>query len=120
MWAAAKFVFSDGYNCLEKMVDHIISMYPNVRNNRKQIVRLPLLWHIRRDIDFYASQVSVLGSAKTDSILIPQLVDFHPDGEDEQMMLGKLSFLQFEASKNLLSWRSHSLKVVAMLLMLYG
>ena len=118
LWAVAKFVFSDGYNCLEKMVDRIISMYPNVRNNRKQIVRLPLLWHIRRDIDFYASQVSVLGSAKIDSILIPQLVDFHLDGEDEQMMLGKLSFLQFEASKSLLSWRSQSLKVVAMLLMM--
>lgn len=52
LWSVAKFVFSKGYSNLEKIVDEIILSYPSVKQNRRQIIRLPLLWNIRNNVDF--------------------------------------------------------------------
>lgn len=120
LWAVAKFVFPEGYNKLEGIVEHVIRSYPNIKPNRKQIIRLPLLWNIRNNIDDYTSKVSISGNTKIDSILIPQLEDAHSLGTDEQIMLEKLSFLQYEACKKFFSWRSQSLKTTIILLMMNG
>lgn len=120
LWAVAKFVFPEGYNKLEGIVEHVIRSYPNIKSNRKQIIRLPLLWNIRNNIDDYTSKVSISGNTKIDSILIPQLEDAHSLGTDEQIMLEKLSFLQYEACKKFFSWKSQSLKTTIILLMMNG
>lgn len=120
LWAVAKFVFPEGYNNLEGIVDNIILSYPNIKQNRRQIVRLPLLWKIRNDVDYYTSKISVSGSTKIDSILIPQLKDYCPVGIDEHAMIEKLSFLQYEACRKFFSWKSQSLKTVIILLIMYG
>ena len=82
LWAVAKFVFPEGYNNLERIVDHIILSYPSIKPNRRQIVRLPLLWNIRNDVEKFTSRVSISGSTKIDSILIPQLEDYCSVGID--------------------------------------
>ena len=120
LWAVAKFVFPDGYNNLERIVDDIILSYPNIKQNRRQIVRLPLLWKIRNDADYYTSKISVSGSTKIDSILIPQLEDYCSVGIDEHAMIERLSFLQYEACKKVFSWKSQSLKTVIILLIMNG
>ncbi len=120
LWAVAKFVFPEGYNNLERIVDDIILSYPSVKQNRRQIVRLPLLWRIRNDVDYYTSKVSVSGSTKIDSILIPQLEDYSSVGIDEHTMIEKLSFLQYETCKKVFSWKSQSLKTVIILLIMNG
>ena len=118
LWAVAKFVFPEGYNNLERIVDNIILSYPNIKQNRRQIVRLPLLWNIRNDVDYYTSKVSVSGSTKIDSILIPQLEDYCSVGIDNRTMIEKLSFLKYEASKKFFLWKSQSLKTVIILLIM--
>ncbi|MBE6291563.1 MAG: hypothetical protein E7091_03985 [Bacteroidales bacterium] len=120
LWAVAKFVFPDGYNNLERIVDNIILSYSSVKQNRRQIVRLPLLWEIRNDVDYYTSKVSVSGSTKIDSILIPQLERYCSVGFDEYTMIEKLSFLRYEACKKFFSWKSQSLKTVIILLIMNG
>lgn len=120
LWAVAKFVFPEGYNNLERIVDDIILSYPSVKQNRRQIVRLPLLWRIRNDVGYYTSKVSVSGSTKIDSILIPQLEDYSSVGIDEHTMIEKLSFLQYETCKKVFSWKSQSLKTVIILLIMNG
>ncbi len=120
LWAVAKYVFPEGYNNLERIVDDIILSYPNIKQNRRQIVRLPLLWKIRNNVDYHTSKISVSGSTKIDSILIPQLEDYCPVGIDNHAMIEKLSFLQYEASKKLFSWKSQSLKTVIILLIMNG
>ena len=96
LWAVAKFVFPEGYNNLERIADNIILSYPSIKPNRRQIVRLPLLWNIRNDVEKFTSRVSISGSTKIDSILIPQLEDYCSAGIDEQAMIDKLSFLLME------------------------
>lgn len=118
LWAVAKFVFSEGYNNLERIVDNIILSYPSIKPNRIQIVRLPLLWNIRNDVEKFTSRVSISGSTKIDSILIPQLEDYCSAGIDEQAMIDKLSFLRYEACKKFFSWKSQSLKAVIILLIM--
>lgn len=118
LWAVAKFVFSEGYNNLERIVDNIILSYPSIKPNRRQIVRLPLLWNIRNDVEKFTSRVSISGSTKIDSILIPQLEDYCSAGIDEQAMIDKLSFLRYEACKKFFSWKSQSLKAVIILLIM--
>lgn len=118
LWAVAKFVFPEGYNNLERIVDNIILSYPSIKPNRRQIVRLPLLWNIRNDVEKFTSRVSISGSTKIDSILIPQLEDYCSAGIDEQAMVDKLSFLRYEACKKFFSWKSQSLKAVIILLIM--
>jgi len=118
LWAVAKFVFPEGYNNLERIVDNIILSYPSIKPNRRQIVRLPLLWNIRNDVEKFTSRVSISGSTKIDSILIPQLEDYCSAGIDEQAMIDKLSFLRYEACKKFFSWKSQSLKAVIILLIM--
>lgn len=118
LWAVAKFVFPEGYNNLERIVDNIILSYPSIKPNRRQIVRLPLLWNIRNAVEKYTSRVSISGSTKIDSILIPQLEDYCSAGIDEQAMIDKLSFLRYEACKKFFSWKSQSLKAVIILLIM--
>lgn len=120
LWAVAKFVFPEGYNNLEKIVDNIILSYPSIKTNRRQIVRLPLLWNIRNDVEKFTSRVSISGSSKIDSILIPQLEDYCYVGIDEQAMIDKLSFLRYEACKKFFSWKSQSLKTIIILLIMNG
>lgn len=120
LWAVAKFVFPEGYNNLERIVDHIILSYPSIKPNRRQIVRLPLLWNIRNDVEKFTSRVSISGSTKIDSILIPQLEDYCSVGIDEQAMLDKISFLRYEACKKFFSWKSQSLKTIIILLIMNG
>lgn len=120
LWAVAKFVFPERYNNLKRIVDDIILSYPSVKQNRRQIVRLPLLWRIRKDVDYYTSKVSVSGSTKIDSILIPQLEDYSSVRIDEHAMIEKLSFLQYETCKKVFSWKSQSLKTVIILLIMNG
>lgn len=120
LWAVAKFVFPEGYNNLERIADNIILSYPSIKPNRRQIVRLPLLWNIRNDVEKFTSIVSISGSTKIDSILIPQLEDYCSVGIDEHAMIEKLSFLQFEACKKIFSWKSQSLKTVVILLIMNG
>lgn len=120
LWAVAKFVFPKGYNNLEKIVDNIILSYPSIKTNRRQIVRLPLLWNIRNDVEKFTSRVSISGSSKIDSILIPQLEDYCSVGIDEQAMIDKLSFLRYEACKKFFSWKSQSLKTIIILLIMNG
>lgn len=120
LWAVAKFVFPDGYTNLERIVDNIILSYPNIKQNRRQIVRLPLLWNIRNDVDYYTSKVSVSGSTKIDSILIPQLENYCSVGIDDYAMIEKLSFLRYEACKKVFSWKSQSLKTIIILLIMNG
>lgn len=120
LWAVAKFVFPDGYNNLERIVDNIILSYPRRKQNRRQIVRLPLLWKIRSNVDYYTSKVSISGSTKIDSILIPQLEDYCSVGIDEHAMIENLSFLRYEACKKVFSWKSQSLKTVIILLIMNG
>ncbi len=120
LWAVAKFVFPDGYNNLERIVDDIILSYPSIKQNRRQIVRLPLLWEIRNDVEKFTSRVSISGSTKIDSILIPLLEDNCSAGIDEHAMIEKLSFLQYEACKKVFSWKSLSLKTVIILLIMNG
>ena len=118
LWAVAKFVFPEGYNNLERIVDNIILSYPSIKPNRRQIVRLPLLWNIRNDVEKFTSRVSISGNTKIDSILIPQLEDYCSAGIDEQAMIDKLSFLRYEACKKFFSWKSQSLKAVIILLIM--
>ena len=118
LWAVAKFVFPEGYNNLERIADNIILSYPSIKPNRRQIVRLPLLWNIRNDVEKFTSRVSISGSTKIDSILIPQLEDYCSVGIDEQAMIDKLSFLRYEACKKFFSWKSQSLKTVIILLIM--
>lgn len=118
LWAVAKFVFPEGYNFLEKIVDNIILTYPNIKHNRRQIIRLPLLWNIRNNVDYYTSKISISGSTKIDSILIPQLENYHSLTVDIHAMLEKLSFLQYEACKIIFSCKSQSLKTVIILLIM--
>ena len=118
LWAVAKFVFPEGYNNLERIVDNIILSYPSIKPNRRQIVRLPLLWNIRNDVEKFTSRVSISGSTKIDSILIPQLEDYCSAGIDEQAMVDKLSFLRYDACKKFFSWKSQSLKAVIILLIM--
>ena len=118
LWAVAKFVFPEGYNNLERIVDNITLSYPSIKKNRRQIVRLPLLWNIRNDVEKFTSRVSISGSTKIDSILIPQLEDYCSAGIDEQAMIDKLSFLRYEACKKFFSWKSQSLKAVIILLIM--
>lgn len=118
LWAVAKFVFPEGYNNLERIVDNIILSYPSIKPNRRQIVRLPLLWNIRNDVEKFTSRVSISGSTKIDSILIPQLEDYCSAGIDEQAMIEKLSFLRYEACKKFFLWKSQSLKAVIILLIM--
>lgn len=120
LWAVAKFVFPEGYNNLERIVDNIILSYPSIKPNRIQIVRLPLLWNIRNDVEKFTSRVSISGSTKIDSILIPQLEDYCSAGIDEQAMIDKLSFLRYEACKKFFSWKSQSLKTIIILLIMNG
>ena len=120
LWAVAKFVFPEGYNNLERIVDTIILSYPSIKQNRRQIVRLPLLWNIRNEVEKFTSRVSISGSTKIDSILIPQLEDYCSVGIDEQAMIDKLSFLRYEACKKFFSWKSQSLKAVMILLIMNG
>jgi hypothetical protein len=120
LWAVAKFIFPEGYSNLERIVDNIILSYPSVKQNRRQIVRLPLLWKIRNDVDYYTSKVSISGSTKIDSILIPQLEDYRSVGINDHAMIEKLSFLQYEACKKVFSWKSQSLKTVIILLIMTG
>ena len=120
LWAVAKFVFPDGYTNLERIVDNIILSYPNIKQNRRQIVRLPLLWNIRNDVDYYTSKVSVSGSTKIDSILIPQLENYCSVGIDDYAMIEKLSFLRYETCKKVFSWKSQSLKTIIILLIMNG
>ena len=120
LWAVAKFVFPDGYNNLERIVDSIILSYSSIKQNKRQIVRFPLLWEIRNDVDYYTSKVSVSGSTKIDSILIPLLEDYSSVGVDEHAMIEKLSFLRYEACKKFFSWKSQSLKTVIILLIMNG
>lgn len=120
LWAVAKFVFPEGYNNLERIVDNIILSYPSIKPNRRQIVRLPLLWNIRNEVEKFTSRVSISGSTKIDSILIPQLEDYCSVGIDEQAMIDKLSFLRYEACKKFFSWKSQSLKAVMILLIMNG
>jgi hypothetical protein len=120
LWAVAKFVFPEGYNNLERIVDNIILSYPSIKQNRRQIVRLPLLWNIRNDVEKFTSRVSISGSTKIDSILIPQLEDYCSAGIDEQAIIDKLSFLRYEACKKVFSWKSQSLKTVIILLIMNG
>ena len=118
LWAVAKFVFPEGYNNLEGIVDNIILSYPNIKQNRRQIIRLPLLWNIRNNIESYTSIVSISGNTKIDSILIPQLEDYQLIGVDDNVMIEKLSFLQYDACKKYFSWKSRSLKTVTILLIM--
>lgn len=120
LWAVAKFVFPEGYNNLERIVDNIILSYPSIKPNRRQIVRLPLLWNIRNDVEKSTSRVSISGSTKIDSILIPQLEDYCSAGIDEQAMIDKLSFLRYEACKKFFLWKSQSLKTIIILLIMNG
>ena len=120
LWAVAKFVFPEGYNNLERIADNIILSYPSIKPNRRQIVRLPLLWNIRNDVEKFTSRVSISGSTKIDSILIPQLEDYCSAGIDEQAMIDKLSFLRYEACKKFFSWKSQSLKTIIILLIMNG
>lgn len=120
LWAVAKFVFPEGYNNLERIVDNIILSFPSIKPNRRQIVRLPLLWNIRNDVEKFTSRVSISGSTKIDSILIPQLEDYCSVWIDEQAMIDKLSFLRYEACKKFFSWKSQSLKTIIILLIMNG
>lgn len=120
LWAVAKIVFPEGYNNLERIVDNIILSFPSIKPNRRQIVRLPLLWNIRNDVEKFTSRVSISGSTKIDSILIPQLEDYCSVWIDEQAMIDKLSFLRYEACKKFFSWKSQSLKTIIILLIMNG
>lgn len=64
LWAVAKIVFPEGYRSLERTVDNIILSYPGIKRNRRQIMRLSLLWNIRNDIEEFASRVSISDSTK--------------------------------------------------------
>lgn len=119
LWAVAKIVFHEGYSNLEKTVDNIILSYPDIKRNRRQIMRLSLLWNIRNDIEEFASRVSISDSKKIDSVLIPQLEDYCSIEIDEAM-IEKLSFLRYDGCKKLFSLKSHSLKVVMILLIMNG
>ena len=76
LWAVAKFVFPDGYNNLERIVDDIILSYPNIKQNRRQIVRLPLLWKIRND-EYTIGMITLYeeNSEKKDSKPIVHILD---------------------------------------------
>ena len=119
LWAVAKIVFHEGYDNLERTVDNIILSYPDIKQNRRQIVCLPLLWNIRNDVEKFTSRVSISDSTKIDSILIPQLEDYCTE-IDEQEIIEKLSFLQYDGCKKLFLWKSQSLKVVMFLLIMNG
>lgn len=113
LWAVAKIVFYEGYRNLERTVDNIILSYPGIKQNRRQIMRLPLLWNMRNDIEEF-------DSTKIDSVLIPQLEDYCSSGIDEQAMIEKLSFLQYDLCKKLFSLKSQLFKVVMILLIMNG
>ena len=113
LWAIAKIVFQEGYRNLERTADNIILSYPGIKQNRRQIMCLPLLWNIRNDVERFDSM-------KIDSVLIPQSEDYCSSGIDEQAMMEKLSFLQYDECKKLFSLKSQSLKVVMILLIMNG
>lgn len=119
LWAVVKIVFPEGYRNLGRTVDNIILSYPGIKRNRRQIMRLSLLWNIRNDIEEFASRVSISDSTKIDSVLIPQLEDYCSIGIDEAM-IEKLSFLRYDGCKKLFSLKSQSLKVVMILLIMNG
>lgn len=120
LWAVAKIVFHKGYNNLERTVDNIILSYPGIKQNRRKIVCLPLLWNIRNDIEEFTSRVSISDSTKIDFVLIPQLEDYCSTWIDEQAMIEKLSFLEYDVCKKFFSLKSQSLKVVIILLIVNG
>ena len=119
LWAVVKIVFPESYRSLERTVDNIILSYPDIKRNRRQIMRLSLLWNIRNDIEEFASRVSISDSTKIDSMLIPQLEDYCSIEIDEAM-IEKLSFLRYDGCKKLFSLKSQSLKVVMILLIMNG
>lgn len=119
LWAVAKIVFPEGYRNLGRTVDNIILSYPGIKRNRRQIMRLSLLWNIRNDIEEFASRVSISDSTKIDSVLIPQLEDYCSIEIDEAM-IEKLSFLRYDGCKKLFSLKSQLLKAVMILLIMNG
>ena len=119
LWAVVKIVFPESYRSLERTVDNIILSYPGIKRNRRQIMRLSLLWNIRNDIEEFASRVSISDSTKIDSVLIPQLEDYCSIEIDEAI-IEKLSFLRYDGCKKLFSLKSQSLKVVMILLIMNG
>lgn len=119
LWKITKIVFPEGYRSLERTVDNIILSYPGIKRNRRQIMRLPLLWNIRNGIEEFASRVSISDSTKIDSVLIHQLEDYCSIEIDEAM-IEKLSFLRYDVCKKLFSLKSQSLKVVMILLIMNG
>ena len=120
LWAVAKIVFPEGYRNLGRTVDNIILSYPGIKRNRRQIMRLALLWNIRNGIEEFASRVSISDSTKIDSVLIPQLEDYCSSGTDEKAMIEKLSFLRYDGCKKFFLLKSQSLKVVMILLIMNG
>lgn len=118
MWAVAGFVFHDGYQQLEMIVDMIIQRYPKVKKNRKQLIRIPLLWMVRNDVDKMTDRVAIYNYSKVDSVLIPLLENFSLNEDAIYELVSACSFLCEDSSKTMFSWKSTSLRIVTIILLL--
>lgn len=118
MWAVARFVFQEGYQQLELIVDRIIQNYPEVKNNRKQLIRLPLLWMISDKVEEQTRRVAISDNSKIDSILIPLLEKFYLEDDKIEDLIKACSFLNDNSSKTIFSWKSKSLRTVTLILLL--
>ena len=103
MWAVARFVFQEGYQQLELIVDRIIHNYPNVKRNRKQLIRLPLLWMIRNNVEEQTKRVAISDYSKIDSILIPLLEKFYLDEDKIEDLIAACSFLSDDSTSKIFS-----------------
>lgn len=118
MWAVARFVFQEGYQQLELIVDRIIQNYPEVKKNRKQLIRLPLLWMISDKVEEQTRRVAISDNSKIDSILIPLLEKFYLEDDKIEDLIKACSFLNDNSSKTIFSWKSKSLRTVTLILLL--
>lgn len=118
MWAVARFVFQEGYQQLELIVDRIIQNYPEVKKNRKQLIRLPLLWMISDKVEEQTRRVAISDNSKIDSILIPLLEKFYLEDDKIEDLIKACSFLNDNSSKTIFSWKSMSLRTVTLILLL--
>lgn len=118
MWSVARFVFQEGYQQLECIVDRMIQNYPKVKRNRKQLIRLPLLWMICNKVEEQTKRITISDDSKIDSILIPLLEKFYFDENKIEELITACSFLSDDSSKILFSWKMMSLKTVTIILLL--
>lgn len=118
MWAVARFVFQEGYQQLELIVDRIIQNYPNVKKNRKQLLRLPLLWMISDKVEEQTKRVAISDYSKIDSILIPLLEMFYLEEYKIEDLIAACSFLSDDSASTIFSCKSMSLRTVTLILLL--